>query len=67
VLTAVATVVVSLTVASAAASACTIEVQDEYTCYVTGSDANYCYYRCYCKTGVSACNAALLRDGFESY
>ena len=63
-----ATVVVSLTIAAATARAsCTIEVTDSYTCYVTGEDANYCYYTCYCKVGAAACDRALTQDGFESY
>ena len=60
--------VLSLTVANVAALAqCHIEVADEYTCYVTGSDSTYCYYDCYCKVSDSQCDAALDRDGFEAY
>ena len=66
VLSIAATVVFSLTIAASAARACSIEVAEEYTCYVTGSDACYCYYNCYCKTGAVACDAALSRDGFEA-
>jgi len=46
---------------------CTIDVQDQYTCYPTGEDANYCYYDCYCKVGTAACEAALAANGYESY
>lgn len=67
VLSIAATIVVSLGIASATARACSLEITDEYTCYVTGQDACYCYYDCYCKVGASACDRALARDGFESY
>ncbi|HET8781472.1 MAG TPA: hypothetical protein VFM63_03565 [Pyrinomonadaceae bacterium] len=65
VLSAFGAVALSLTLANAVASACTLEVSDEYTCYVTGEDANYCYYTCYCKVSSGACRDALVRDGFE--
>jgi hypothetical protein len=66
-LSALATVALSLTLANVSAMACSLDVQDEYTCYVTGSDACYCYYDCYCKVGASACDAALIRNGYETY
>jgi len=69
-LAAIGVTVLSLTIANVTVRAsgdCHVEVADEYTCYATGSDANYCYYDCYCKVGDSACDAALTRDGFESY
>ena len=62
---AVASIVLSLTLAGAASAFCTIEVADEYTCYPTGEDEIYCYYTCYCKTGSDACRRALEGDGFE--
>lgn len=61
-----AVIALSLTMATVTALAtCTIDVQDEYTCYVTGEDANYCYYRCYCKTNSASCEAALAANGYE--
>jgi hypothetical protein len=67
-LTAFAVIVLSLTLANVTAMAtCTTDVQDEYTCYPTGEDAKYCYYDCYCKVGTAACEAALARNGYESY
>ena len=62
-----ALVVVGISLAAAkvsASGACHLETTDEYTCYVTGEDACYCYYDCYCKVSDSACDAALTRDGF---
>lgn len=52
--------------AGVAAAACTIDVQNEYTCYVTGEDANWCYYTCYCKVGAAACEAALAANGYQN-
>jgi hypothetical protein len=63
-LSAVAAMVLSLTLAGVAAAQCTLETSDAYTCYVTGQDANYCYYTCYCKTNRSDCIDALINDGF---
>jgi hypothetical protein len=68
VLSALVAMALSLTLANVAALAtCLTDVQDEYTCYPTGEDACYCYYDCYCKTGAAACDAALARNGYESY
>jgi hypothetical protein len=68
VLSALAATALSLTLASVTAfAACYTDVQDAYTCYPTGEDACYCYYTCYCKTGASACDAALAANGYESY
>jgi hypothetical protein len=61
---AVAAMVLSLTLAGVAAAQCTLETSEAYTCYVTGQDADYCYYICYCKTNSQACIAALQADGF---
>lgn len=59
-------VAISLTLASVTAMAtCSIDVQDEYTCYPTGEDACYCYYDCYCKVSSQACEAALFRNGYS--
>jgi hypothetical protein len=67
-LSAFAAIALSLALANVTAMAtCTIDVQDEYTCYPTGEDATYCYYDCYCKVGSAACEAALARNGYESY
>lgn len=67
-LSAFAATALSLALANVTAMAtCTIDVQDEYTCYPTGEDENYCYYDCYCKVGTAACDAALARAGYESY
>jgi len=67
-LAAFAAIAVSLGLANVTAMAtCTIDVQDQYTCYPTGEDANYCYYDCYCKVGTAACEAALAANGYESY
>lgn len=66
-LSATVAIVMSLTVAKISAQACSLVVEDEYTCYVTGSDETYCYYDCYCKTSTEKCYAALERDGFEEY
>ena len=63
-LSAFAAIVLSLTLSGVAAAFCTLEISDEYTCYVTAEDENYCYYDCYCKTGSQECRAALERDGF---
>ena len=63
-----AAIALSLALANVTAMAtCTIDVQDEYTCYPTGEDDTYCYYDCYCKVGTTACEAALARNGYESY
>lgn len=62
-----ASIALSLTLAGVAAASCTMESTEQYTCYVTGEDENYCYYRCYCKTNARDCDAALIRDGFENY
>ena len=66
-LSASAAIVLSLTLAGVVAKAaqCTMETSDEYTCYVTGEDENYCYYQCYCKVSSQECRSALERDGFE--
>lgn len=64
-LSAFASVVVSLTLCGVVAAQCTIDVQDEYTCYVTGEDENYCYYQCYCKTNWESCQRALLDNGHQ--
>ena len=64
-LSAFASVALSLTLAGVVAAQCTIDVQEEYTCYVTGQDENYCYYQCYCKTGWETCRRALEREGHE--
>jgi hypothetical protein len=65
-LAAFAVTALSLTLANATALAiCTIDVQDEYTCYPTGEDEQYCYYTCYCKTSSAACEAALIANGYE--
>ncbi len=66
-LSACAAAVLSVTLAGTAAALCRTDVQDEYTSYPTGEDANYCYYDCYCKVGASACDAALIRNGYETY
>lgn len=67
-LSAFAAIALSLALANVTAMAtCTIDVQDEYTCYPTGEDETYCYYDCYCKVGTAACEAALTRNGYESY
>lgn len=63
---AVAVLALSLTMAGVAAASCTIDVQNEYTCYVTGEDANWCYYTCYCKVGAAACEAALAANGYQN-
>lgn len=57
----------SMAIANVAARACSLDVQEEYTCYVTGEDANYCYYMCYCKVSSARCEAALAANGYESY
>lgn len=63
-----AAIVLSLGLANVTAMAtCLIDVQEEYTCYPTGEDANFCYYDCYCKVGAAACDAALAANGYESY
>ena len=63
-----AAIALSLSLATVTAMAtCTTDVQDEYTCYPTGEDAQYCYYDCYCKVGSAACEKALARNGYESY
>jgi hypothetical protein len=60
-----AAIALSLALANVTAMAtCTIDVQDAYTCYPTGEDANWCYYDCYCKTGRAACEAALAANGY---
>ena len=64
-LSALATVALSLTLAGVAVAQCTLETSESYTCYVTGQDANYCYYVCYCKTDSESCRRALESDGFE--
>ena len=62
-----AVVALSLTMASVTAMAtCLTDVQNEYTCYPTGEDANYCYYTCYCKVGGAACEAALAANGYQN-
>jgi len=67
-LSAFAAIALSLALANVTAMAtCTIDVQDEYTCYPTGEDATYCYYDCYCKVGTAACERALAAHGYESY
>lgn len=67
-LAAFAAIVLSLTLANVTALAtCLTDVQEEYTCYPTGEDANYCYYTCYCKVGAERCQAALEGNGYEAY
>ena len=67
-LAAFAAITLSLALANVTALAtCTTDVQDEYTCYPTGEDANYCYYTCYCKVGAARCEAALAAAGYQSY
>ncbi|HEX8129583.1 MAG TPA: hypothetical protein VF527_10815 [Pyrinomonadaceae bacterium] len=66
-LSALATAALSVTLAGTAAALCRTDVQDQYTCYPTGEDANYCYYDCYCKVGAAECDRALIRNGYESY
>ena len=62
-----AVIVLSLTLAGVTAMAtCLTDVQDQYTCYPTGEDENYCYYTCYCKVGTAACEAALAANGYQN-
>ncbi len=63
-LSAFGVMVLSLSLAGVAAAQCTMETSDEYTCYVTSQDANYCYYTCYCKVNRPDCIGALIADGF---
>lgn len=66
-ISAFAVTALSLTMASVTAMAtCTIDVQDQYTCYPTGEDETYCYYTCYCKVGRAACEAALAGNGYQN-
>jgi hypothetical protein len=64
-----ATITVSLTSAYISVSAQCPPVHElEYSCYNTGFDESYCYYRCYCADWLTedACERALAEDGFEA-
>ncbi|MCI0562917.1 MAG: hypothetical protein MN733_30925, partial [Nitrososphaera sp.] len=64
-LSAFATAALSIAIANVSALAtCTTDVQDEYTCYPTDEDAEYCYYDCYCKVSESECEGALDEAGY---
>ncbi len=66
-------VMLTIGMASSVASACYDYIGGwssndlSFSCHLTGSDANYCYYDCYCNGGFYECDDFMSLFGLSSY